>query len=154
VLLATNKKYNNNKHLKVFPNKNKPGVTSRFLSRIASLASSATRDVKMAGEYEKVELLGAGSFGKAWLVNCSKKRRQAVLKEIRLEFLGDKEKGQTLMEVKILAKCRHVNIVSYYDAFIKNGCLHIVMEYADNGNDLYPSLCLLCPHHQLFPLTH
>lgn len=87
----------------------------------------------MAGEYEKLELLGSGSYGKAWLVNCSKRNRHAVLKEIRLDGLSEKETGQALVEVKILARCRHVNIVSYCEAFVNSGCLHIVMEYADGG---------------------
>lgn len=92
----------------------------------------------MAGVYEKLELLGSGSYGKAWLVNSPKKNKKAVLKEIRLDCLSEKEVGQTLVEVKVLAKCRHVNIVSYCEAFLNSGCLNIVMEYADAGeNHLY-----------------
>lgn len=87
----------------------------------------------MAGEYEKLELLGSGSYGKAWLVNCPRKNKQAVLKEIRLAALSDKELGQALVEVKVLARCRHVNIISYCEAFVNLGCLHIVMEFADSG---------------------
>ena len=87
----------------------------------------------MAANYEKLELLGSGSYGKAWLVKCPVKSRQAVLKEIRLDCLGDKEIAQALVEVKVLGRCRHVNIVSYCEAFVNSGCLHIVMEYADSG---------------------
>lgn len=33
----------------------------------------------------------------------------------------------------MLSACRHVNIVRYIQAFISEGCLHIVMEYATGG---------------------
>ncbi|KAL8563476.1 hypothetical protein ACOMHN_011955 [Nucella lapillus] len=88
----------------------------------------------MAGQYEKVKLLGSGSYGKAWLANCRSKKRQVVVKEIKLDGLSDKEIEQALLEVKILAKCRHVNIISYCEAFESACCLHIVMEFAENGD--------------------
>ncbi|XP_076453647.1 uncharacterized protein LOC143288875 [Babylonia areolata] len=88
----------------------------------------------MAGEYEKLRLLGSGSYGKAWLVRCRSKKKQAVLKEIKLDSLSDKEMEQALLEVKILAKCRHVNIISYCEAFVSACRLHIVMEFAESGD--------------------
>ena len=92
----------------------------------------------MAVTYEKLELLGSGSFGKAWLV-CSwkhKQCRQAVLKEVRLDAMLEKELDQAMVEVKVMARCRHVNIVSYCEAFLNSGCLNIVMEYADGGENI------------------
>ncbi|XP_025078905.1 serine/threonine-protein kinase Nek5-like [Pomacea canaliculata] len=41
---------------------------------------------------------------------------------------------QALVEVKVLARCRHVNIVAYFEANVNNGCLQIDMEYADGGD--------------------
>ena len=87
----------------------------------------------MAGVYEKIKILGSGSFGKAWLAVNIKKKRQVVIKEVRIDSASEKELEQTLSEVKILAKCRHVNIVLYQDAFVQSGLLNIVMEYAENG---------------------
>ena len=35
--------------------------------------------------YEKVRLLGAGSFGEAWLVRSVESQRQYVVKEMRMQ---------------------------------------------------------------------
>ena len=91
----------------------------------------------MAGNFKKLQVLGAGTFGKAWLVMCTNNKKKAVLKSIKLDTLSDKEINQAIMEVKILAKCRHVNIVSYICTFVESGCLQIVMEYADAGNNIH-----------------
>ena len=87
----------------------------------------------MAGSYKKKELLGSGTFGKAWLVVKEDTSRSHVMKEIFVKGLTEKEKNQALTEVEVLAKCKHLNIVRYKDAFIENGTLNIVMEHAENG---------------------
>jgi NIMA (never in mitosis gene a)-related kinase len=40
------------------------------------------------------------------------------LKKVKLHHLSDKEKENTLNEVRILASIRHPNIVAYKEAFI------------------------------------
>ncbi|XP_046335298.1 serine/threonine-protein kinase Nek3-like [Haliotis rufescens] len=87
----------------------------------------------MAGKYEKLCLLGSGSFGQAWLVT-NKDQLKSVLKEIKLTSLSEKEVDQALVEVTVLAKCRHVNVVKYRETFVEEKCLKIVMEYADGGD--------------------
>ena len=41
-----------------------------------------------------------------------------------------------LNEAKVLQSLDHPNIIKYYEAFIHNNKLCIVMEYADNGEIL------------------
>ena len=91
----------------------------------------------MAGKYEKRELLGSGTFGKAWLVIKEDTSRTHVMKEIFVKGLTEKEKNQALTEVEVLAKCKHLNIIRYRDAFIDNGNLNIVMEHAEDGIEKY-----------------
>ena len=38
------------------------------------------------------------------------------------------------MEVVILRKLIHPHIVKYYDSFIDQGYLNIIMEYCERGN--------------------
>ncbi|CAG5125285.1 unnamed protein product, partial [Candidula unifasciata] len=83
--------------------------------------------------YDKVVLLGTGSYGKVWLVDTHNSTRdQKVLKEINLTGLGEKDIEQALTEVTILARCRHSNIIGYSEAFVNKTTLRlsIVMEYA------------------------
>jgi NIMA (never in mitosis gene a)-related kinase len=56
------------------------------------------------------------------------------VKIIKILKLSEKELDQALTEVSILARCKHVNIIKYQDAFVDDGSLNIVMEYANGGN--------------------
>ena len=47
--------------------------------------------------------------------------------------LNEKERQQTLTEVEVLARCRHVNVIRYREAFLEDATLNIVMSYADGG---------------------
>ncbi|BFZ00724.1 hypothetical protein BsWGS_03762 [Bradybaena similaris] len=87
--------------------------------------------------YDKVVLLGTGSYGKVWLVDTHNSTTdQKVLKEINLTGLGEKDVEQALTEVTILARCRHTNIIGYSEAFVNKTTLNlsIVMEYAPGGD--------------------
>ncbi|KAK6190468.1 hypothetical protein SNE40_002330 [Patella caerulea] len=88
----------------------------------------------MAGEYEKLEVLGSGTFGTAWLANMKSSRKKCVLKEIKVSDMTKKGIDQAIIEVTVLARCRHENIIRYLGAFIDGGCLFIAMEYAESGN--------------------
>lgn len=87
----------------------------------------------MAGTYVKLSLLGEGTFGRAWLVKRSDTQKKYVVKEVKVQGLSESEKEQTLTEVRALAKCKHVNIIRYREAYVENGQLCIAMEYADGG---------------------
>ena len=47
--------------------------------------------------------------------------------------LNSKEQTEAVSEVILLRKVRHPNIVKYYDSFINDKCLYIVMERAMGG---------------------
>lgn len=87
----------------------------------------------MATKYEKVENIGNGAFGSAWLVLRRHTNRKYVLKEVPVLGMSEKSKKQALTEVKALSRCRHVNVIRYREAFVDNTALCIVMEYADGG---------------------
>jgi NIMA (never in mitosis gene a)-related kinase len=42
-----------------------------------------------------------------------------ALKKVRLNHLSDKEKENAINEVRILASIKHVNVISYKEAFIE-----------------------------------
>jgi len=50
--------------------------------------------------------------------------------------LNEKEKGNALNEVRILASIEHENVIGYKEAFFdeSSSTLCIVMEYADGGD--------------------
>lgn len=94
-----------------------------------------------ADKYERQEMIGSGSFGRAWLVRRTTTGKPYVLKEIRVAGLSERDRCQVLTEVAALAKCRHVNVVRYRETFLSdtqtlNPVLCIVMEYAQAGKVL------------------
>ena len=58
------------------------------------------------------------------------------MKKVKLPKLTQKEKENSLNEVRILASIKHPYIISYKDAFYdnKSSCLCIVMEFAGSGD--------------------
>lgn len=55
---------------------------------------------------------------------------QVVIKQIPVDDLGTEERFAALNEVKVLSMLKHPNIVAYYDNFVHEKSLMIVMEYA------------------------
>ena len=83
--------------------------------------------------YEAVKLLGEGSYGKVYLMKDKVRRGLVCVKMIKIKNIPKKEREATRMEVDLLRKLNHPNIVRYVDSFLsKNGeTLCICMEYCD-----------------------
>jgi NIMA (never in mitosis gene a)-related kinase len=87
--------------------------------------------------YKRVKILGEGSFGKAYLVECVSDGTLCVIKQVDLSKMNDQEKKDTLNEAKILEAFNHPNIIRFREVYkTKKGRLCIVMDYAD-GNSTY-----------------
>ena len=77
-------------------------------------------------------MLGEGSFGKAYLVQCLSDNTYCVIKQVDLGKMSDQEKRETLNEAKILEAFNHPNIIRFREVYkTKKGRLCIVMDYAD-----------------------
>ncbi|XP_034243084.1 serine/threonine-protein kinase Nek8-like [Thrips palmi] len=83
--------------------------------------------------YEKIKVVGRGSHGLVSL--CRRKDTSLViLKEVAIDHLTEKEKEATLNEVLVLSKLHHPNVIAYFDNFIHDSSVKIVMEYANRGS--------------------
>jgi serine/threonine protein kinase len=100
-------------------------------------------------KYEQVRLLGEGTFGKAFLVECVEDKvihifinifkSLAVIKSIDLGNMSEEEKQEAFLEGQILEKLDHPNIIKFKEVYIEKKSsskhtLHIVMDYADGGD--------------------
>jgi len=82
--------------------------------------------------YQKVKLLGEGSFGKAFLVRRVKDSNMCVMKMIDIGRMSEREKKEVLQEARLLEAFNHPNIVTFIEVFkTKKGKLCIIMDYCD-----------------------
>ncbi|GFQ96025.1 hypothetical protein TNCT_390221 [Trichonephila clavata] len=94
----------------------------------------------MTANYDKVRVIGSGTFGNVWLVKSKLSRHSYVLKEINLLSLNELGRQEALNEVAILSKCSHKHIIRYKDTVIESDRrISIIMEYAEGG-DLHSAI--------------
>ena len=86
--------------------------------------------------FEIIEKLGEGSYSTVYKVKRKLDDQIYALKKVKLLNLKEKEKKNSLNEVRILASVKSNYVISYKEAFFdeKDSTLGMVMEYADNGD--------------------
>ena len=86
--------------------------------------------------FEIISKLGEGAFSSVFKVTRKSDQQTYALKKVKLTDLKQKEKENSLNEVRFLASISHPNIIGYKEAFIdeKANTLCIVMELADQGD--------------------
>ena len=86
-------------------------------------------------DYTVLQELGRGSYGVVHQVRHDEDGKIYVVKLVNLtRYRSEKDKQQALAEVLILKQLSCPYIVKYYDATIKNGRLHIILEYCEEGD--------------------
>jgi NIMA (never in mitosis gene a)-related kinase len=56
------------------------------------------------------------------------------MKKINMKHIKLKNQKEALKEAQILKKLRHPNIIRYYNSFVDEDHLYIIMEYAEAGD--------------------
>ena len=87
-------------------------------------------------QYDVLEVIGSGSFGKVCKIKRKADDRILVWKEINFGTMNDKEKSQLVSEVNIIRELRNPFIVKYYDRIVDKSStrLYIIMEYCSGGD--------------------
>ena len=88
----------------------------------------------MIRNYQIIEKIGKGTFGIVYKVKKFNEPLIYVIKQISLEGLTDFQINQVYSEVKILSLIKSKYVVKYYESFLEENNLNIVMEYCDNGD--------------------
>lgn len=84
--------------------------------------------------YDRIRVLGKGSFGIAIVHRRKTDCSLVVLKEIDLQkFKGEREKTAAINEARIMSTLDHVNIIKYHNAYTTDTKLVIEMDYASMG---------------------
>ncbi|EPY18909.1 protein kinase [Strigomonas culicis] len=99
----------------------------RFSNIIGAVGSKGCK-------YERVRELGSGSFGKALLVRRVSDGQLMVAKRMDLSAMSEKDKKYAQAEIHCLASCDHFAIIKYYEDFVEDIYMLIIMEFADAGD--------------------
>eukprot|EP00742_Colponemidia_sp_Colp-10_P001574 GILJ01001693.1.p1 GENE.GILJ01001693.1~~GILJ01001693.1.p1 ORF type:complete len:679 (+),score=132.34 GILJ01001693.1:114-2150(+) len=104
---------------------------------LAHHVSKARKNRSMAApsieQYEKVKTLGRGTSGAVLLVKRTSDDKHFALKQIPILHLNENEKKLAFNEVQLLKVLVGPTIVRYYDSFMDQDMLNIVMEYCEGG---------------------
>jgi len=82
-------------------------------------------------KYEKLRLLGEGTFGVVSLARSTRTSELVAVKKVRLGHYRDGVSVTALREVKLLQEVRHPNVIHLVDVFASGGgtSLNLVLEY-------------------------
>merc|ERR1719181_2414845 len=86
---------------------------------------------KFKSQYDMMEVLGEGTYGKVRKARCRHTRELRALKQMKI---GNREEGvpsTAIREIAILKELSHENIVCLFDVFCKPGELVLVFELLD-----------------------
>ena len=85
-------------------------------------------------EYEIIEEIGKGGFGRVIKVESKSDNKFYAIKEIIIDNeMKDKIKD-IQKEANILSKFNNKNIVKYYDSYLDKNKFYILMEYCEGQN--------------------
>ena len=92
-------------------------------------------------DFKIISKLGEGAYSTVYKVKRNIDNNVYALKKVKLLNLSEKEKQNSLNEVRLLASIKSNYVISYKEAFFdeKDSTLGIVMEFADGG-DLYQKI--------------
>ena len=92
-------------------------------------------------DFKIISKLGEGAYSTIYKVKRNIDNNVYALKKVKLLNLSEKEKQNSLNEVRLLASIKRNYVISHKQAFLdeKDSTLGIVMEFADGG-DLYQKI--------------
>jgi serine/threonine protein kinase len=96
--------------------------------------SSSPSSSPSLSQYETLEELGKGTYGRVFKVRRKSDGLYCVRKQVPIGGLSDESREETLNETHVMRKCDHFNIIKYYDSFIEDNNLNIIMEYCSGGD--------------------
>src|SRR3954469_15660843 len=87
------------------------------------------------GKYRLERELGAGGMGTVWLAHDTELDRKVALKVLRPALAGDDTaQARLLREARAMAKLRHPNVITVFDAETIDGRDLVAMELVAGSN--------------------
>ncbi|XP_051010336.1 PAS domain-containing serine/threonine-protein kinase [Acomys russatus] len=109
----------------------------------AELERLAACEGEYSQKYSTISPLGSGAFGFVWTAVEKEHKKEVVVKFIKKEkvledcWMEDPKLGKVTLEISILSKVEHANIIKVLDVFENQGFFQLVMEKHGSGLDLF-----------------
>ena len=131
--------YNNNPDLAIqrdakYFNQNSQNKNSLILNNDVIVSDS---NANIEAAYQKLKLLGKGSFGEVWLVQHKILGKQFAMKIIEKNPYTDA--NRIVNEINILKQLDHPNILKILEFHITNDKFYIITDYLPEG-ELYDEI--------------
>ncbi|KAF4750122.1 hypothetical protein FOZ62_006799 [Perkinsus olseni] len=106
-------------------------------------------------DFTELAPLGEGAYSSVYKVLRKSDRKVYALKKVKLPSLSEKERQNSLNEVRLLASIKHESVIAYKEAFFDDRAhqLCIVTEYADGGDLFQKIVTKQIPNHWLLSPT-
>ena len=85
-------------------------------------------------DYEVLEKLGEGTFGKVFKVKNKNNNCIRAMKQIGKKFIGDLNDSEVLKEIEILKQLNHPYIMKLYEYYVNDDNLFLISELCDEGD--------------------
>eukprot|EP00698_Gefionella_okellyi_P024813 TRINITY_DN8855_c0_g1_i1.p1 TRINITY_DN8855_c0_g1~~TRINITY_DN8855_c0_g1_i1.p1 ORF type:complete len:951 (+),score=286.04 TRINITY_DN8855_c0_g1_i1:50-2902(+) len=92
------------------------------------------KGTRVIDKYQVGEPIGKGGFGHVFKAIHIESGETVAIKSISLENIPKDQLGAIMMEIELLQKLQHKNIVKYITFFKTKEFFHIVLEYVENGS--------------------
>ena len=86
------------------------------------------------GSYMIGSLLGKGGFGDVYSGLCQETGHTVAIKQVYIKHVPKDELVSIKMEIELLKKLSHDNIVRYVGSLEQDGTLNIVLEFVESGS--------------------
>ena len=86
------------------------------------------------GSYKIGSELGKGGFGTVYQGLDTETGHYVAIKQVYIKHVPKDELASIKMEIELLKKLSHENIVRYVDSVEQDGTLNIVLEFVENGS--------------------
>ena len=86
-------------------------------------------------KYQVIKEIGRGNAGTVCLAENKENKEKYALKTINLRYIdNDKDRRNAEAESQFLRVLKGPTLIQFYESFVENGVISIVMEYAEGGS--------------------